>query len=629
MRWRTIGITALFVLGCAVAIACGASGGGDTTTIITKRSFPQGFLPLLLEGSLADPCQSAVVRTAGDVALGDEGDLFAVAQNSEIYAVSRTDGSCRVFASVPIGTQLLSITLGTGDDARLFAGDAVGRIWVIPAGGGAVTTPYTDTGSQPITGLAFAPNGFGDVEGSLLAAAGTTGVVRITISDTPAFETFAAPSAGGSIVDLAFSGDTLFAVDPTLGDIDQVDVSGTTGTTTKFVQTGIAMPVGIAVDTDADEIYVADAGDDIIKTVPVAGGSATRRARYDFGTSAANGIAFDGVGALVWITSGPLAIRGSSLPRINPASADFNKIFLGPTAGYGDLELDRNGEFVLVANDEVDDPDVEDDVLNNFLFRVPRDPSKVDTLDSSIGTPPERLFAVATDPVDQTNYFSSFSLGAAVESGNIYARREPGEDEDEEDVEATLLLSLTPGVRVLGLEIAPPTFGGFGGHLIATTEDGRMFAIDPESPSTPVQISLSGPGLPVTHLVDLVFASTGELYAVDNNGNVDVATAARILGITPAGVVTVIAPSSSALGAADGIEIDEGGDRLLVTTETVGGFQLIEVSLGAIPATVKTLANIQIDNGFFPTGVVYDRLGTAVFRQGDANTQLGAVSVQP
>jgi len=135
--------------------------------------------------------------------------------------------------------------------------------------------------------------------------------------------------------------------------------------------------------------------------------------------------------------------------------------------------------------------------------------------------------------------------------------------------------------------------------------------------------------LPVSHLVDLVFASTGELYAVDNNGNVDVATAARILRITPAGVVTVIAPSSSALGAADGIEIDEGGDRLLVTTETVGGFQLIEVSLGAIPATVKTLANIQIDNGFFPTGVVYDRLGTAVFRQGDANTQLGAVSVQP
>jgi len=148
-----------------------------------------------------------------------------------------------------------------------------------------------------------------------------------------------------------------------------------------------------------------------------------------------------------------------------------------------------------------------------------------------------------------------------------------------------------------------------------------MFAVDPLSPSTPVQIALSQP---VDHLVDLVFATTGELYAVENDE-----TDARILRISPSGTVTDLAAPTAQLGLADGIEIDEGAKRLLVTSETSAGFQLLEVSLGAIPANVKALANIQIDNGFFPTGVVYDRLGTAVFHKGDANTQLGAVSVSP
>jgi DNA-binding beta-propeller fold protein YncE len=626
MRWRMMRLTALLGLAGAVAVACGSSGGGDKTTITTRVAFPQGFFPVLLQGALSDPCQSGVVRTAGDVTMRNEGDMFAVAQTSDVYALSRTDGSCRVFASAPIGTRLLSIILGSGDDNRLFAGDDVGQIWVIPASGGAAT-PYTDTGSQPITGLAFAPNGYGDVEGSLLAAAGTAGVVRITISDAPVAANFA-PSPGGSIVDLAFSGNTLFAirrVDATHGQIDKIDANGTTGTAATF-QTGFIAPVGITVDIDRSEIYVADAGDDIVKTVPVAGGAPTKRARYDFDTFAANGLAYDGIGALAFITSGPLAIRVAALPRINPANTNYNRSFVGPTSGYGDLEFDRAGQFVLVANDE-DDPALPTDTVNNYLFSVPRDAAEVDTPESSIGTPPEQLFGVAIDPVDQVIYFSSFSLDAAVESGNIYKREPDGEDGEAGEL-SVLLGNLTP-VRVLGLELAPPTFGSFGGQLIATTEDtagNTIFAIDPAAPSSFVTIPLSQP---VSHLADLVFASTGELYAVENNGSVDIASASRILRITSSGTVTVIAASSSQLGAADGIEIDEGGDRLLVTSQTAGGFQLLEVSLGAIPATVKSLANIQIDDGFRPTGVIYDRLGTAVFRQSNANTQLGAVSVAP
>jgi DNA-binding beta-propeller fold protein YncE len=625
MRRRTIEITALCGFVCAVAVACGGGGGGDSTSIISRNTFAQGFFPLLLQGSLADPCQSPVVRTSGDVAVRNEGDLFAVAQNADVYAVSRTDGSCRVFASTPSGTRLLSITIGSGDDTRLFAGDDVGRIWVIPAAGGAVTTPLIDTGSDPITGLAVAPDGYGDVEGSLLAAAGTTGIVRVVVSDVPAFSTFAPPLAGGSISDLAFSGDTLFAVDRNRGEIDEIEVTDTTGTATAFVENGLTTPVGITVDTDVDEIYVADAGDDILKTVPIAGGTPTRRARYDFDTFAGNGLAYDGIGALAFVTSGPLAIRVANVPRINPADADFNQIFAGPTSGYGDLELDRNGEFVLVATDEDDlaDPD---DTVSNFLSLVPRDASEVETLESSIGTPPEHLFAVAIDPVDEMIYFSGFAANASVRSGNIYQHG------DEEEDTVSLLVSLTTDDRVLALELAPATFGGFGGQLVASTEDGRLFVIDPASPSTPVEIALSES---VTHLVDLVFASTGELYAVENDGSDDLADSSRILRISATGTVTQIAPSSALLGAADGIEIDEGGDRLLLATQNSGGFQIIEASLGAIPATLASLGGqtstppVEIDDGFFPTGIVYDRLGTVVYRRGNTSTQLGAISVQP
>jgi hypothetical protein len=276
--------------------------------------------------------------------------------------------------------------------------------------------------------------------------------------------------------------------------------------------------------------------------------------------------------------------------------------------------------------------------VNDFLFSVPRDAAEVTTLKSGVGVPPEQLFGVAIDQANQVIYFSSFSLEAPVESGNIYKRDAAGN--------VSLLVTLTPNVRVLGLELAPPTFGSFGGELIATTEcedqgvhpactssnTGHMYAIDPVAPTVPFEIPLAQP---VAHLVDLVFATTGELYVVENNESTS-----RILRITAGGAVTDLAAPTGQLGLADGIEIDEGAGRLLVTSQKTGfGSQLLEVSpltaSPASPATVKALAGptstppFEIDDGFFPTGVVYDRLGTVVFRAKNNTTRLGAVSVAP
>jgi len=120
-----------------------------------------------------------------------------------------------------------------------------------------------------------------------------------------------------------------------------------------------------------------------------------------------------------------------------------------------------------------------------------------------------------------------------------------------------------------------------------------------------------------------VFRSDGTLYAVENDGS----ATPRLLTIAADGTVTRINVPKGQLGRPDGIEIDEGGKRLLVTSFfAVGGDKLLAVTLSNNPQ-VTQLASIDLDEGFFPTGIVYDRLGTAIVRSGETSTFLDAVPV--
>jgi len=163
-----------------------------------------------------------------------------------------------------------------------------------------------------------------------------------------------------------------------------------------------------------------------------------------------------------------------------------------------------------------------------------------------------------------------------------------------------------------------------------------VWAIDPANPTSPVCIvtitssdhGLCGtmlPGSPAI-LPDLVFASDGTLYVLDN-GNDD-PSPARVLTVTAAGAVNDLGVSGQ-LGRPDGIEIDEGGDRLFLATAKAGGDQVVAVGPLSGAPVVTPLANVSIDDGFFPTGIVYDRLGRVVLRTGNTFTSLGGVSVFP
>jgi len=589
MRGRASGIFAACALACAAGLACGSGGsgggggaGGSTPgpgTSTPCGSFPQGFLPVRLPGS-----------GSGDVAFrAAGGDLYAVDGTANVTAVACSNGAVTTFAQVDNGNAVLR-SIVVASDGRVYAGDDAGKIWATAAGG-STFTELIDTGSSPITGLAVAPAGFSSFGGSLVAAAGSAGIIRVSTVASPAATTLVDPPE--IYVDVAFSGTTLFALDATNGEIDTVSAAGTP-TTLAGTAGGFSNPVGMAVDDGEAEILVADAGVDIMTALPVAGAAPSDRAPYDFDASAPSGIAYDGAGTIAFVTRGSVVVRGAAVPRIDPS---FGVALGGPTVGYGDLEFDRDGAFVLVANDAAPP-------ISNFLFRVTRG-GVASTLSSAIGAADEQLLSVAVDPVTQSIYIGS-------NQGNIYRRSSDGT--------VSLLVSASADA-VLGLELAPATgFGSFGGHLIATTEAGEVLAIDPLSPTPVAAIT---PSEPLTALNDLVFASDGTLYVLENDGS----TTPRLLTIAAGGTVTHLSTAPGQLGRPDGIEIDEGGDRLLVTSAFANTNRLLAVALA--DAKVTQLATIDIDEGFFVSGIVYDRLGTAIFRQGDNSTSLDAASVFP
>ncbi len=592
MRTRLRSIVAVCALAGAAVSACGgggssgsSGGGGAGDGTPADSAFPQGFLPVR---------RDAVAEGRGDVAFRAGGDLYAVDGSADVTAVSRTSGAVTTFANDVDGGNAALRSVVVGSDGSVFAGDDVGQIWRIPATGGFATLFIDTAAGDAITGLAVAPSGFGGLGGSLIAAAGAAGIVRVTTGDSPAAGPLVA--SGDRYVDVAFSGTTLLALDATSDEIDTVSATGIVTS----LQGGFANPVGMAVDDGRAEIWVADAGVDVLRALPVAGGAApSDRAPYDFDASAPSGVAYDAAGTIAFVTRGSLVIRGSAVPRIDAASANFGPALSGPTVGYGDLELDRDGAFVLVANDTVDP-------MGNFVFRVTRDGATASLLSSNLGAAGEQLLSLAIDPVAQVLYIGT-------NQGNIYRRSADG---------AVSLLVSASAAAVLGLELAPAVgFGSFGGQLVATTDAGELLVIDPLAPTPVDEIT---PSETLTTLNDLVFASDGTLYVVENDGS----TTPRLLTIAADGSVTRFATGPGKLGRPDGIEIDEGGDRLLVTSVfAVGGDRLLEVALAN--SQVTQLLSLDIDQGFFPTGIVYDRLGTVVVRSGDSFTSLDAVSIFP
>jgi sugar lactone lactonase YvrE len=244
----------------------------------------------------------------------------------------------------------------------------------------------------------------------------------------------------------------------------------------------------------------------------------------------------------------------------------------------------------------------------------------VDTLATGIGESGEQLLSLAYDDPANITYIGT-------NLGNVFQR--------DGDGVVTLLASISPN-PLLGLEVAPDTFGGFGGHLVATTSMGEVFTVDPASPTGVLLTTIESLDPPTTaRLIDLVFASDGRLFVLDNGdgpGGADPIDA-RVIEVAPNGAIEALDVDPLALGFPEGIAMDEGANRLLIATiKDSGPAQLIALSLGADGAgdeSITAITNLVLQPGFFPTGIVYDRIGTAIVRQGAGTTAVDAFSVAP
>jgi len=562
-------------------LSCSPSGGGSGRARLDV--FSLGFFPLVL----------AVGGDSASLDFDDDGDLLAVVGLDRLLRVSREDGSleetdlsgdpdCAGAALVSVLADSDTTYLGA-DDGRLFALDALGDCAEI-----------ADLGDEPVTGLASAPGRFELPRGTLIAAAGSDGVFSVDVSDAGAapFERIS-PDPADAYIDVDFFQNLLFALDASNGELVTLvfdDASGEFERET-FAD-DLAGAVAIAVDVLDSSMLVADAGEGALRTVDllVADPPVVDLAPYPFDAAPPGGIAFDGTGTLAIATPGSVVLRVVRVPPLSPSN--FGLFLEGPNVGFGDLEFDEEGNLLLVAN-------LDDDVVGeerppaNFLFRLDRNGIDAQELATDLGAAGERLLGLARDPASGALFLSS-------DLGNVFRRDADGAITD--------LASLASAV--LGLDWAPDA-SEFAGSLLASTEAGEVVALDP---ATGAQTPVASLG---AQLPDLVFDSSGTLFVLDFE--------TPAIWRRPDGGAFALLTDDPALGLPDGLALDEGGERLLVVSEIDAETdQLLEVTLAG---DVRALLDLELDDGFFPSGVVYDGLGRVAVRSTDNGTAVDAFVV--
>lgn len=568
MRHGGYGLRAVLALGAVlytVGAACGGGGGGGG--VLLGSRFSAQLLPVQLAGTAAG---------YGNVALTANGDALVVGGGTDtIFRVSHSDGSVTTVATNVVpggGGNLLSIVdPGTG---VLYAGDDQGDIYRV-TGMGVSTLLASPPGADAINGMVIAPTGYGDLGGSIIAATESGGIVAVDPAAPGSPSTIAAP--GEIYSDLEFDGTTLFAVDITDNEVDTVTAAGVV--TNGFVTGTFVAPDGIAVDAADGLLFVSDGGADVLYSAPIGGGAATQVGAFGLDNGFfPGGLAFDGVGNLLVLTGNlagsALVLRGVGIPGYD--AADFPVAIVGSTSGFGGLAFDTDGDLLGTANG----------TNANRVFRIPRDGSTPTTVAADLGDPAggELLLGLTHDAATDTTYVGT-------SDGHVFAVNAGGT--------ASLFATVT-GEEVMGMALAPATFdAALAGHLVVSTASGALYSIDLASP-TPSMFADTAFEAP-----DLAFAADGTLYVLDyNNG--------EVLTVTSGGGITTFA---TGLGAPDGLVVDAGQSRLLVTD--VGAGMLREVSIPG--AGVGNLGAFTFDSGFYRSGIAFDGLGGVLLLTGDAS----------
>ncbi|MBW2525483.1 MAG: hypothetical protein JRI23_14955 [Deltaproteobacteria bacterium] len=240
----------------------------------------------------------------------------------------------------------------------------------------------------------------------------------------------------------------------------------------------------------------------------------------------------------------------------------------GGTTGSSNLAFDLDGHLLVP-------------VETGDLVRVHRATGAVTTVATGLGYRP---VSVAVHPSD----------------GTIYLGKDTGEilEIDPSSGASTALANLGTGNDVNGLEIAPPGFGSFGGHLIAVTNaSSGLYAIDPSNPTPVVIASQNGS--------DLAFSASGVLYVADWSGS-------AVVTVSATGTINTV---TTGISNPEGVHVDDTNNRLLVASAISDTLYQVALPGGA----VTSLTSLDCRSGFWPCGMADDQFGRVLIASGESN----------
>jgi hypothetical protein len=222
--------------------------------------------------------------------------------------------------------------------------------------------------------------------------------------------------------------------------------------------------------------------------------------------------------------------------------------------GVGDLAFDGQGDLLVVVSNPA-----------RAIVRLDRVTGAQTPIATGI-VPAEFVLGVAYRPANDMIYVASDSKILAVTPAGV-------------------VTPLASYVRLHAITIAPPSFGNFGGFIIAVTNQGpagQVIAVNPaDGVVTTITAAAGGAS-------DLAFAPDGTLYI---SGNTSVRT------VTAAGEVT---PFVTTLSSADGIAITDDGTRMFIADSGTRMVRQITIPGGV----VTDVGPASVNGGTYVGGIV-------------------------
>ena len=233
-----------------------------------RGPFNTAFLPYAVTDS-GYGCGSFTFDGSGNL-------LFTVNDIDEIRLMDRNTGAVSTVATGVSGGHTLTGMVYY--NSLIYVGDDNGDIFEVDPSTGTSTLVVTITGEN-VNGLAVAPSSFGAYGGQLIVATDAGSIWAVDQSAASPTPVLIGGLGATSASALVFGSDgTLYVAAYNDGAIVTVTAAGLV---TNFA-TGLSRPDGLAIDDNGGYLYVADSGDNTLKSVTVPGGVVSTIASVDF-----------------------------------------------------------------------------------------------------------------------------------------------------------------------------------------------------------------------------------------------------------------------------------------------------------------------------------------------------------